>query len=250
MRARARARLAERRAAARAPSGAGLRGGPCAPPLCSAGGGARPPSQQAAAAAATPTLPAGGLDFSSPVKKFFYDPLGSGRAYVNCVVSLTGFALVGGPARQDAPKAVEALKVRRARARARGRGGSVCRARRRACRSPARADPGRAAARRPAWQPTHQPAPHPPSTHPPPPQALNVPYLVSLPLVFQTTEEWLDSELGVHPVQVALQVRAVGRGAAGLAAAAGCMRACAPLRAPGCGLRAGSLRSCARGLGT
>ena len=59
----------------------------------------------------------------------------------------TGFALVGGPARQDAPKAIEALK------------------------------------------------------------ALNVPYLVSLPLVFQTTEEWLGSELGVHPVQVALQVR-------------------------------------------
>lgn len=37
---------------------------------------------------------------------------------------------------------------------------------------------------------------------------LNVPYLVSLPLVFQTTEEWLESELGVHPVQVALQVSA------------------------------------------
>lgn len=36
---------------------------------------------------------------------------------------------------------------------------------------------------------------------------LDVPYLCSLPLVFQTTEEWLDSELGVHPVQVALQVR-------------------------------------------
>ena len=89
---------------------------------------------------------AGGLDFSSPVKKFFYDPLGTGKAFVNAVVSLTGFALVGGPARQDAPKAVEALKD------------------------------------------------------------LNVPYLVSLPLVFQTTEEWLDSELGVHPVQVALQV--------------------------------------------
>ena len=35
---------------------------------------------------------------------------------------------------------------------------------------------------------------------------LNVPYLVSLPLVFQTTEEWMASELGVHPVQVALQV--------------------------------------------
>jgi len=53
---------------------------------------------------------------------------------------------VGGPARQDAPKAVDALKK------------------------------------------------------------LNVPYLVSLPLVFQTTEEWMASELGVHPVQVALQV--------------------------------------------
>jgi len=89
---------------------------------------------------------AGGLDFSSPVKKFFYDPLGTGRPFVDTVVSLTGFALVGGPARQDAPKAVEALNN------------------------------------------------------------LNVPYLVSLPLVFQTTEEWLDSELGVHPVQVALQV--------------------------------------------
>lgn len=89
---------------------------------------------------------AGGLDFSLPVKKFFFDPLGSQRAFVNCVVSLTGFALVGGPARQDAPKAVTALKK------------------------------------------------------------LNVPYMVSLPLVFQTTEEWLNSELGVHPVQVALQV--------------------------------------------
>ena len=38
---------------------------------------------------------------------------------------------------------------------------------------------------------------------------LNVPYIVSLPLVFQTTEEWLESELGVHPVQVALQVSSV-----------------------------------------
>lgn len=89
---------------------------------------------------------AGALDFSLPVKKYFYDPMGSGKSFVDSVVSLTGFALVGGPARQDAPKAVEALK------------------------------------------------------------ALNVPYLVSLPLVFQTTEEWLDSDLGVHPVQVALQV--------------------------------------------
>lgn len=43
---------------------------------------------------------AGGLDFSSPVKKFFYDPLGSATAFVDTVVSLTGFALVGGPARQ------------------------------------------------------------------------------------------------------------------------------------------------------
>ena len=47
---------------------------------------------------------AGGLDFSLPVRKFFYDPLGSGKAFVDVVVSLTGFALVGGPARQDAPK--------------------------------------------------------------------------------------------------------------------------------------------------
>ena len=47
---------------------------------------------------------AGGLDFSLPVRKYFYDPLGSRKAFVDCVVSLTGFALVGGPARQDAPK--------------------------------------------------------------------------------------------------------------------------------------------------
>jgi magnesium chelatase subunit H len=89
---------------------------------------------------------AGGLDFSSPINSFFYDPLGSGRSYVDVVVSLTGFALVGGPARQDAPNAIKSLK-------------ELC-----------------------------------------------VPYIVSLPLVFQTTEEWLDSELGIHPVQVALQV--------------------------------------------
>lgn len=85
---------------------------------------------------------------AAAVKKFFYDPLGADKPFVDCVVSLTGFALVGGPARQDAPKAVEALTK------------------------------------------------------------LNVPYLVSLPLVFQTTEEWMDSELGVHPVQV----RAVAQG--------------------------------------
>ncbi len=40
--------------------------------------------------------------------------------------------------------------------------------------------------------------------------AAQVPYLVALPLVFQTTEEWLGSELGVHPVQVALQVGSRG----------------------------------------
>jgi magnesium chelatase subunit H len=33
---------------------------------------------------------AGGLDFSSPVKRFFFDPLGSGKAFVSTVVSLTG----------------------------------------------------------------------------------------------------------------------------------------------------------------
>ena len=51
-----------------------------------------------ATASPTQVVPvfAGGLDFSSPVKKFFYDPLGSGRSYVDTVVSLTGFALVGG----------------------------------------------------------------------------------------------------------------------------------------------------------
>ncbi|HEY9837594.1 MAG TPA: magnesium chelatase subunit H, partial [Vampirovibrionales bacterium] len=59
---------------------------------------------------------------------------------------LTGFALVGGPARQDHPKAIESLK------------------------------------------------------------RLNRPYMVALPLVFQTTEEWQDSDLGLHPIQVALQI--------------------------------------------
>ena len=61
-------------------------------------------------------------------------------------MSLTGFALVGGPARQDHPKAIESLKK------------------------------------------------------------LNRPYMVALPLVFQTTQEWEGSDLGLHPVQVALQI--------------------------------------------
>ncbi|MEQ8756578.1 MAG: magnesium chelatase subunit H [Coleofasciculus sp. G1-WW12-02] len=93
---------------------------------------------------------AGGLDFSKPVDAFFYDtPTSKGQAnvtLVDAVVSLTGFALVGGPARQDHPKAIESLK------------------------------------------------------------RLNRPYMVALPLVFQTTEEWEGSDLGLHPIQVALQI--------------------------------------------
>jgi magnesium chelatase subunit H len=88
---------------------------------------------------------AGGLDFSKPVDAYFYDPL-SGQPLVDVVVSLTGFALVGGPARQDHPKAIESLT------------------------------------------------------------RLGRPYMVALPLVFQTTEEWQDSDLGLHPIQVALQI--------------------------------------------
>ncbi|WP_346293576.1 magnesium chelatase subunit H [Sphaerothrix gracilis] len=89
---------------------------------------------------------AGGLDFSKPVEAYFFDPLNPEKAIVDSVVSLTGFALVGGPARQDHPKAIEALKK------------------------------------------------------------LNRPYMVALPLVFQTTEEWEESDLGLHPIQVALQM--------------------------------------------
>ncbi|ABX08867.1 magnesium chelatase subunit H [Prochlorococcus marinus] len=88
----------------------------------------------------------GGLDFSRPVETFFFDPLNKNKPLVDGVVSLTGFALVGGPARQDHPKAIEALKK------------------------------------------------------------LNRPYMVALPLVFQTTQEWEGSDLGLHPVQVALQI--------------------------------------------
>lgn len=89
---------------------------------------------------------ASGLDFSKPVEEFFYDTPGGDTPLVDAVVSLTGFALVGGPARQDHPKAVEALKK------------------------------------------------------------LNRPYMVALPLVFQTTEEWEESDLGLHPIQAALQI--------------------------------------------
>lgn len=88
---------------------------------------------------------AGGLDFSGPVERYFVNSV-TKKPFVNSVVSLTGFALVGGPARQDHPRAVEAL------------------------------------------------------------MKIDVPYIVALPLVFQTTEEWLNSTLGLHPIQVALQV--------------------------------------------
>ncbi len=88
----------------------------------------------------------GGLDFSKPVNQFFYDPLNPDQPLVDGVVSLTGFALVGGPARQDHPRAIESLS------------------------------------------------------------RLNRPYMVALPLVFQTTREWEESDLGLHPVQVALQI--------------------------------------------
>ncbi|WKT83675.1 MULTISPECIES: magnesium chelatase subunit H [unclassified Thermosynechococcus] len=88
----------------------------------------------------------GGLDFSTPLEKFFYDPVNPQKPIVDVVVSLTGFALVGGPAKQDHAKAVAALKK------------------------------------------------------------LNRPYMVALPLVFQTTEEWQESDLGLHPIQVALQI--------------------------------------------
>ncbi|MEN9229252.1 MAG: magnesium chelatase subunit H, partial [Gloeomargarita sp. HHBFW_bins_205] len=89
---------------------------------------------------------AGGLDFSKPVEAYFYQPQAPHKPLVDVVVSLTGFALVGGPARQDHGKAVQVL------------------------------------------------------------QKLNRPYLVALPLVFQTTEEWRASDLGLHPIQVALQM--------------------------------------------
>eukprot|EP00981_Chlorochromonas_danica_P010593 scaffold3290_cov165-Ochromonas_danica.AAC.36 len=85
----------------------------------------------------------GGLDFSGPVDEYFYT---DGAAVVDSVINLTGFALVGGPASQDHPKAVETLK------------------------------------------------------------RLDRPYICAVPLVFQSFEEWQNSELGLHPIQVALQV--------------------------------------------
>ena len=92
---------------------------------------------------------AGGLDFSKPIDTYFWERGAKGIAplpIIDVVISLTGFALVGGPARQDHPKAIDSLK------------------------------------------------------------RLNRPYMVALPLVFQTTQEWEASDLGLHPIQVALQI--------------------------------------------
>merc|ERR1719247_2515041 len=86
----------------------------------------------------------GALDFSKPIDEYFFDE--AGRAIVDTTINLTGFALVGGPATQDHPKAIAALKK------------------------------------------------------------LNRPSLCAVPATFQTFEEWQDSELGLHPIQVALQV--------------------------------------------
>ena len=85
----------------------------------------------------------GALDFSVPIENYFFK---NGKSVVDCTINLTGFALVGGPATQDHPKAIAVLKK------------------------------------------------------------LNRPYLCAVPATFQTFEEWKDSELGLPPVQVALQV--------------------------------------------
>ena len=50
----------------------------------------------------------GGLDFSGPIEDYFYDS--NGKAIVDTIVNLTGFALVGGPASQDHAKASQVLK--------------------------------------------------------------------------------------------------------------------------------------------
>merc|ERR1719149_607118 len=86
----------------------------------------------------------GSLDFSLCVDSYFFNA--AGKAAIDVMINLTGFALVGGPATQDHPKAIATL------------------------------------------------------------QRLNRPYLCAVPATFQTFEEWKDSELGLHPVQVALQV--------------------------------------------
>jgi len=50
----------------------------------------------------------GSLDFSQCIDEYFYS---LGKAAVDVVINLTGFALVGGPATQDHPKAVATLHL-------------------------------------------------------------------------------------------------------------------------------------------
>merc|ERR1719379_2045125 len=89
----------------------------------------------------------GSLDFSQCIDEYFFSmATGVAKSAIDVVINLTGFALVGGPASQDHPKAVATL------------------------------------------------------------QKLNRPYICAVPATFQTFEEWKDSELGLHPIQVALQV--------------------------------------------
>ena len=50
----------------------------------------------------------GALDFSKPIDEYFFDA--NGKATIDVTINLTGFALVGGPASQDHPKAIASLK--------------------------------------------------------------------------------------------------------------------------------------------
>jgi magnesium chelatase subunit H len=52
----------------------------------------------------------GGLDFSGPIEEYFYAQDTQKGVIVDSVINLTGFALVGGPASQDHPKAIQTLK--------------------------------------------------------------------------------------------------------------------------------------------
>merc|ERR1719353_981371 len=57
--------------------------------------------------AALPTY-TGSLDFSLCVDSYFYTA--AGKAAIDVLINLTGFALVGGPATQDHPKAIATLQ--------------------------------------------------------------------------------------------------------------------------------------------
>ena len=50
----------------------------------------------------------GALDFSKPIDEYFFDAMGNSA--IDVTINLTGFALVGGPATQDHPKAIASLK--------------------------------------------------------------------------------------------------------------------------------------------